>query len=99
MFLRAVWAVLLAGVIGCGGTQSYGEGGGDDAHLPMLEKLQAQTTRELSSDEAELAEENGFVIMPSAKVPSFHFGYSALFEAAGGQHLSFAPACTGPRCP
>ncbi|MGH1344195.1 MAG: DUF3160 domain-containing protein [Nannocystales bacterium] len=65
---------------GCSGKVLQRRTGGDAAPLQLLDKTKAEATAPLSDVASRAAEDNGFVIVPSVTAPSFHFGYSALFE-------------------
>lgn len=66
--------------LGCGGKVLNRRVGREAGPLQLLEKTKQEATAPLSKTASRAAEDNGFVIVPSVTAPSFHFGYSALFE-------------------
>lgn len=65
---------------GCSGKVVHRNGGRKAAPLQLLERTKQEATAPLSKTASRAAKANGFVIVPSVTAPSFHFGYSALFE-------------------
>ena len=65
---------------GCGGKVISRGNGREAGPLQLLEKTKQEATAPLSKVASRAAEDNGFVIVPTVTAPSFHFGYSALFE-------------------
>ena len=65
---------------GCGGKVISRGNGREAGPLQLLEKTKQEATAPLSKVAIRAAEDNGFVIVPTVTAPSFHFGYSALFE-------------------
>lgn len=56
---------------------------GETESVPLLviEETAGGASQPLSGEAQERLLRDGFVILPSVKAPSFHFGYTALFEA------------------
>lgn len=81
--LTRAWTLLGGSVVLLGLIASCGGSGlrRDPALLRVLEEMKRDATRPLSSAATGALQRDGFVIVPAAPAASFHFGYTALFEA------------------